>query len=43
MERRDFLKTAAVAGIGATIAANAQTRPSNAPDQTPRITRHDLP
>jgi predicted aldo/keto reductase-like oxidoreductase len=35
MERRDFLKTAAVAGIGATIAANAQTRPSTAPIKRP--------
>jgi predicted aldo/keto reductase-like oxidoreductase len=35
MERRDFLKTAAVAGIGATIAANAQTGPSNAPIKRP--------
>jgi uncharacterized protein len=35
MERRDFLKTAAVAGIGATIAANAQTRPSAAPIKRP--------
>ena len=35
MERRDFLKTAAAAGIGATIAANAQTRPSAAPIKRP--------
>jgi predicted aldo/keto reductase-like oxidoreductase len=35
MERRDFLKTAAVAGIGATITANAQTRPSTAPVKRP--------
>jgi predicted aldo/keto reductase-like oxidoreductase len=35
MERRDFLKTAAAAGIGATIAANAQTRPSAAPIRRP--------
>jgi uncharacterized protein len=35
MERRNFLKTAAVAGIGATISANSQTRPSNAPIKRP--------
>ena len=39
MERRDFLKSAAVAGMGATIASNAQTKsPSSA-----AIKRHESP